>query len=99
VHNPSHIGGPSEEEHERDGFCSCSCLGNQEDGKNVEQLRAVKEAKVVPAPAAVMCNEMIGCLVEELVLPFHDAFFLTKGSDHTCSSHTLVEIRVDRTPK
>ena len=98
MYDPLHVSSPSEEDHELDGFCGRSCLCNQEDGQNVEQLRAVKDAKVVPAPAAVVCNEISGCLVEKLVLLFHDAFFLSKGSDHACSSHALVEIRVYRTP-
>ena len=47
-------------------------LGDQEEGQNVEHGGAEEHAHVVPAPAAVMSDEVDGSLVEKIMLLLHD---------------------------
>ena len=46
-----------------------------------------------------MANEVQGGFVEHLILLLHNTFFLTKGTDCACTSHALIEIRVNWAPK
>ena len=99
MHKPAHIGGPVEEKYKANCAHGRSALGNQDDGKNREKLSCIVHAQVVPAPAAVMCNELGCCLVEQHVLLVHDVFFLAEGSDYGCASHAFIEVGVDWDPE
>ena len=94
-----HVDGPIEKLYERQSIFSHSMLGDHyyaDEGKN---LWWHVHAQIEPAPDAVMADEVQGRFVKHLILLLHNTFFLTKGADSACASHTLVEIRVNRAPK
>ena len=98
VHEPVHISGPPVEHNEGDLVVVHPVLSNQDQSHNVEHIGSVEHAEIVPAPAAMVSDEVRCGLVEKLVLLLHDGLLLAEGTDHSRAAHTLIEVAVDRAP-
>lgn len=98
MHEPSHIVSPVEKEHKLNWVTCRFILGNQEQGEHVEKEAGIHHAKVVPAPAAVMSNEMRSRLVEEHMLLVHNGLLLTESANYRGTAHAFVEVAVDGSP-
>ena len=89
-----HVHGPGEQQCQAQSLNSPSTLSDHKNAENGEDICDGIESHGVPVPTAVVCNEVLCGLVEQLVLFLQDRMFLTKGADAGCSPHTLVEVGV-----
>ena len=99
VHNPVHVLGPVVEKQQGDGISMATIFNDQNESKKEEKIAGIHHADVVPAPTAVMSNELESSLVHHFVLLFHDMILLTEGTNNSGSTHAFVEVTVDGAPK
>ena len=70
VYDPAHVNCPIEKKDEGDGVHSCPILDYHCEGQYVYQLACVLHAEVVPAPAAMLGDEVNRRFVQKKVLLF-----------------------------
>ena len=89
-----HVHGPGKQQCQAQSLNSSTTLSDHKNAENCEKICDGIESHGVPVPTAVVYNEVLCRLVEQLVLFLQDRMFLTKGADAGCSPHALVEVGV-----